>query len=65
MAWALGRTAVKLLPWETTHLSAFALSAKPGVTLDLTIETGDYSGFSRTFDTVGEFPWAADQLESG
>ena len=32
---ALGRTAVKLLPWETTHLSAFAFSAEPGVSLDL------------------------------
>jgi uncharacterized RDD family membrane protein YckC len=30
---ALGRTAVKLLPWETTHLSAFAFSAEPGVSL--------------------------------
>jgi uncharacterized RDD family membrane protein YckC len=27
MARALARTAVKLLPWETVHLSAFALSA--------------------------------------
>jgi uncharacterized RDD family membrane protein YckC len=35
MARALGRTAVKLLPWETTHLSAFALSAEPGGSLDL------------------------------
>ena len=35
MARALGRTAVKLLPWETTHLSAFAFSAEPGVSLDL------------------------------
>jgi uncharacterized RDD family membrane protein YckC len=35
MAQALGRTAVKLLPWETTHLSAFAFSAEPGVSLDL------------------------------
>jgi uncharacterized RDD family membrane protein YckC len=32
---ALGRTAVKLLPWETTHLSAFAFSAQPGVSLDV------------------------------
>ena len=31
----LGRTAVKLLPWETTHLSAFAFSAQPGVSLDV------------------------------
>ena len=31
----LGRTAVKLLPWETTHLSAFASSAQPGVSLDV------------------------------
>jgi hypothetical protein len=31
---ALGRTAVKLLPWEITHLSAFAFSAQPGVSLD-------------------------------
>jgi uncharacterized RDD family membrane protein YckC len=31
---ALGRTTVKLLPWETTHLSAFAFSAEPGVSLD-------------------------------
>jgi uncharacterized RDD family membrane protein YckC len=35
MARALGRTAVKLLPWETAHLSAFAFSAEPGVSLDL------------------------------
>ena len=35
MARALGRTAVKLLPWETTHLSAFAFSAQPGVSLDV------------------------------
>jgi uncharacterized RDD family membrane protein YckC len=35
MAQALGRTAVKLLPWETTHLSAFAFSAQPGVSFDL------------------------------
>jgi uncharacterized RDD family membrane protein YckC len=34
MARALGRTAVKLLPWETTHLSAFAFSTEPGVSLD-------------------------------
>jgi RDD family protein len=27
MARALGRTAIKLMPWETTHLSAFAFSA--------------------------------------
>ena len=31
---APGRTAVKLLPWETTHLSAFAFSAEPGVSLE-------------------------------
>jgi uncharacterized RDD family membrane protein YckC len=31
---ALGRTAVKLLPWETTHLSAFALAVEPGITFD-------------------------------
>ena len=31
----LGRTAVKLLLWETTHLSAFAFSAQPGVSLDV------------------------------
>jgi uncharacterized RDD family membrane protein YckC len=35
MGRALGRTAVKLLPWETTHLSAFAFSAQPGVSLDV------------------------------
>ena len=35
MARALGRTAVKLLPWEITHLSAFAFSAQPGVSLDV------------------------------
>ena len=35
MAQALKRTAVKLLPWETTHLSAFAFSAQPGVSLDI------------------------------
>ena len=35
MARALGRTAVKLLPWEITHLFAFALSARPGVSLDV------------------------------
>ena len=35
MARALGRTAVKLLPWEITHLFAFALSAQPGVSLDV------------------------------
>jgi uncharacterized RDD family membrane protein YckC len=35
MVRALGRTAVKLLPWETTHLSAFAFSEEPGVSLDL------------------------------
>jgi hypothetical protein len=35
MARALGRTAVKLLPWETTHLSAFAFSAEPGVSFNL------------------------------
>ena len=29
----LARTAVKLLPWETSHLSAFAFSAQPGVSL--------------------------------
>jgi uncharacterized RDD family membrane protein YckC len=34
MARALRRTAVKLQPWETTHLSAFAFSAGPGVSLD-------------------------------
>jgi uncharacterized RDD family membrane protein YckC len=34
MGRALGRNAVKLLPWETTHLSAFAFSAEPGVSLD-------------------------------
>jgi uncharacterized RDD family membrane protein YckC len=31
---ALARTAVKVLPWETAHLSAFALSSQPGVSLD-------------------------------
>jgi hypothetical protein len=35
MARALGRTAGKLLPWETTHLSAFAFSAEPGASFDL------------------------------
>jgi uncharacterized RDD family membrane protein YckC len=35
MARALGRTAVKLLPWEITHLSAFAFSAQPGGSLGL------------------------------
>ncbi len=35
MARALGRSAVKLLPWETTHLSAFTFSAEPGGSLDL------------------------------
>jgi hypothetical protein len=30
----LGRTAVKLLPWETTQLSAFAFSVQPGVSID-------------------------------
>ena len=34
MARALARTAVKLLPWEMVHLSAFAFSAEPGVSLD-------------------------------
>jgi hypothetical protein len=40
MARALGRTAVKLLPWEITHLSAFAFSAQPGVSLDVGQLTG-------------------------
>ena len=35
IARALARTAVKLLPWEMVHLSAFAFSAEPGVSLDL------------------------------
>jgi uncharacterized RDD family membrane protein YckC len=35
MARALGRTAVKLLQWETTHLSAFAFSPETGGSLDL------------------------------
>jgi hypothetical protein len=30
-----GRTAVRLLTWETTHLSAFAFSAQAGVSLDV------------------------------
>ena len=30
---ALGRTAVKLLPWELTHLSAFALSSVLGLAI--------------------------------
>jgi uncharacterized RDD family membrane protein YckC len=34
IARALGRTAVKLVPWETTHLSAFAFSTEPGGSLD-------------------------------
>jgi uncharacterized RDD family membrane protein YckC len=32
---ALARTAVKLCPWEMVHLSAFAFSVNPGVSLDL------------------------------
>jgi uncharacterized RDD family membrane protein YckC len=32
---ALARTAVKVLPWETAHVSAFALSTNPGVSFDL------------------------------
>jgi hypothetical protein len=35
IALALGRTAVKLLPWESTHLSAFAFAAQPGVVRNL------------------------------
>jgi hypothetical protein len=31
----LARNAVKLLPWETKPLSAFAFSAQPGVCLDV------------------------------
>jgi uncharacterized RDD family membrane protein YckC len=31
LARALARTAVKVLPWETAHVSAFALSTDPGV----------------------------------
>jgi uncharacterized RDD family membrane protein YckC len=38
---ALGRTAVKLLPWETTHLSAFALAGlEPWQLIGLTIANG-------------------------
>ena len=41
LARALGRTAVKLLPWETTHLSAFALSGvEPWQLIGLTIANG-------------------------
>ncbi len=41
MARALGRTAVKLLPWETAHLSAFALSGlEPWQMIGLTIANG-------------------------
>jgi uncharacterized RDD family membrane protein YckC len=32
---ALARTAVKVLPWETAHVSAFALSTNPGVSFDV------------------------------
>jgi uncharacterized RDD family membrane protein YckC len=32
---ALVRTAVKLLPWETIHVSAFALATDPGGSFDL------------------------------
>jgi hypothetical protein len=32
---ALARTAVKLLPWETTPLPSFAFSGQPGVSLDV------------------------------
>src|SRR5262245_49721975 len=35
LARALARTAVKVLPWETAHVSAFALSTNPGVSFDL------------------------------
>jgi uncharacterized RDD family membrane protein YckC len=38
---ALGRTAVKLLPWETTHLAAFALAGvEPWQMIGLAIANG-------------------------
>ena len=46
MARALARTAVKLLPWETTHLSAFALSGlEPWQVVGLTVANGLIVGY--------------------
>src|SRR5262245_8940106 len=35
LARATARTVVKVLPWETAHVSSFALSTNPGVSMDL------------------------------